>query len=139
MSEVDYGNNIDEMRSVITAGQGAQFWVYVSSANNTQAAVTRWSVSLESSDGRWSATITNDSPSKAVQTPGLSGIFLVKVTGSGPKMSQRELTPLAGTRPGIIGCNSNCASMVGIVADPGGTDAHYWTTWDALCNSTSSS
>jgi hypothetical protein len=35
--------------------------------------------------------------------------------------------------PADIGCNTNCASMVGIVANPDGHSANYWTTWDAYC------
>jgi len=43
------------------------------------------------------------------------------------------LKPQAGSKSDI-GCISNCAAMVGIVADPGGANAQYWTVWDAFCN-----
>lgn len=39
---------------------------------------------------------------------------------------------MSGSKPDI-GCNTNCASMVGIVATENGSDANYWTTWDAFC------
>jgi len=126
-------DNIDEIKSKVTLGNGAQFWAYISPSNNTSQYVTEWSVTLQQQDGNWQGTITSANPQQILQTPGLSGVFNVTVTASGPNMSERQLTPQAGSNPNV-GCNSNCAAMVGIVADPGGGDAHYWTVWDAFCS-----
>jgi hypothetical protein len=115
---------------VLTFGGGAQFWAYVSPSNNTAHAVTRWQVKL--TQGNWSDTITSDNPRQFLATPGLSGIFDVTVVASGPKMPEKRLSPQAGSKPNI-GCNNNCSAMVGIVASEDGTDASYWTVWDALC------
>jgi hypothetical protein len=116
----------------LEVGKGAKFWAYISPSNNTAKAVTKWSVTIAQKDGNWIGTITSANPYEQLQTPGLSGVFNVKVTGSGPKMPEHQLTPQAGSNPDI-GCNSNCAAMVGIVATPDGTDANYWTVWDAYC------
>lgn len=115
----------------LSGSPGAQFWAYISPQNDTAKAVTDWSVTI--SQGAWSGTITSANPTQQLQTPGLSGIFQVAVTGAGPGMPSQQLPPQAGSSTDI-GCNATCASMVGIVADPGGTSAEYWTTWDAFCN-----
>jgi hypothetical protein len=114
----------------LNVGHGALFWAYISPQNNTEKAVTKWSVTI--SQGNWSGTITSANPQQQLQTRGLSGLFDVVVTGSGPNMPEQKLKPQAGSKPNI-GCNSNCAAMVGIVATEDGKGAHYWTTWDAFC------
>jgi len=114
----------------LQVGKGAVFWAYISPQNNTEKAVTKWSVTI--SQGGWHGTITSANPRQQLQTPGLSGIFNVVVTGSGPNMPEQKLTPLPDSKPDI-GCNSNCAGMVGIVATADGKGANYWTVWDAYC------
>ena len=126
-------HNIDEMKSKIQPGGGAQFWAYISPQHSTSAHVTKWKVTIEQTDGNWIGSITSEDPYKTLQTPNLSGIFKVTVIASGPKMSEKQLTNLPESKPDI-GCNSNCAAMVGIVSNEDGTDAHYWTVWDAFCN-----
>ena len=113
-------------------GDGAQFWAYISPSNDTEKYVTEWEVKLEQVDGNWTGTISSDDPTKTLQTPGLSGEFNVTVTASGPNFKEKKLE--VKDSPPNIGCNANCASMVGIVATPDGNDATYWTTWDAFCN-----
>lgn len=115
----------------LTVGNGALFWAYISPQNDTAAKVTKWAVTIEQGD--WSGMISSDDPQAQLQTPGLSGIFKVTVTGSGPNMAGMTLSPQAGSSANI-GCNSNCASFVGIVANEDGTSAEYWTTWDAFCS-----
>ena len=88
-------------------------------------------VTISSDD--WAGSISSDDPTEQLKTPGLSGTFNVKVMAEGPEFSWQELKPQEGSSADI-GCNSNCASMVGIVADPGGGSAVYWTTWDAMCS-----
>lgn len=110
---------------------GASFWAYISPQNNTAAVVTQWSVTI--SQGSWNGTISSANPTEQLQTPGLSGIFSVEVTGSGPNMPKQQIQVQAGSNPDV-GCNANCASMVGIVANIAGDSAQYWTTWDAFCN-----
>jgi hypothetical protein len=118
-------------------GGGAQFLVYISPQNDTVKMITQWRVTF--SQGNWSQTISNDKPNE-IQTPNLSGIFDIKVeTLSGSTGTWREIPAQEGSK-NQIGCNSNCASMVGIVADstspaPGAINAHFWTTWDAFCKS----
>lgn len=112
-------------------GKGAKFWAYISPQNNTAKAVTKWQVTITQQDGSWIGNINSTNPTETLQTPGLSGTFNVVVVGSGPGMPARQLSPLAP--PADIGCNANCASMVGIVATPDGQSANYWTTWDAYC------
>jgi hypothetical protein len=89
-------------------------------------------VGLDPAEGWQLGTITSEDPYKVLQTPKLSGTFNVTVFGSGPKFAWQKLTVVSWS-PADIGCNSNCASMVGIVATPDGTAANYWTTWDAVC------
>ncbi len=119
-------------------GGGAQFWVYLSPQNNTAKVVSNWSVTL--SQGNWSDSITSQNPTKQIQTPGLSGIFNIKITelnGSTNPPRNIDIPPMPPST-NQIGCNSNCASMIGIVAlaNPplGGANAQFWTTWDALCS-----
>ncbi len=113
-------------------GGGAQFWAYISPQEETSKFVTKWTVKIEQKDGNWAGSITSDNPTAILQTPGLSGVFNVRVQASGPNFSEKTLSPVSWSPPDI-GCNSNCASMVGIVAVSGGGDANYWTTWDAVC------
>lgn len=122
----------------IQLGGGAQFWVYISPQNETAKMITKWRVTF--SQGNWSEMITSDNPTQQIRTNGLSGIFDIKVeTLSGSTGTWRAIPPQEGSK-NQIGCNSNCASMVGIVADsthpaPGAINAVFWTTWDAFCKS----
>ncbi|WP_160140232.1 hypothetical protein [Chryseobacterium sp. c4a] len=117
-------------------GGGAQFWVYLCPHNDTAKMITKWRVTF--SQGNWSDSISSDNPTKQIHTPNLSGIFEIKVELlSGSTGTWRQIPPQTGSH-NEIGCNSNCASMVGIVADSinppiGSINAHFWTTWDALC------
>lgn len=117
-------------------GGGAQFWVYLSPQNETAKMITKWRVTF--SQRNWSDFIASDNPTKQIQTPNLSGIFDIKVELlDGSTGTWREIPPQGGNE-NKIGCNSNCASMVGIVADSinppiGAINAHFWTTWDAMC------
>lgn len=121
------------VESAFELGGGAQFWAYISPQNDTSSNVTKWSVTLEQQDGNWSGTITSDNPTETLKTPDLSGIFNVTVKASGPKFEEKTLSPQQGSKP-TVGCNSNCAAMVGIVSNEDGTDANYWTVWDAVCS-----
>ncbi len=120
----------------IQLGNGAQFWVYLSPENNTVKMIGTWRVTF--SQGNWIGTISSENPTQMLQTPNLSGIFDIKVELlSGSTGTWRQIPPQQGST-NEIGCNSNCASMVGIVADsttppPGAINAHFWTTWDAFC------
>lgn len=123
---------IANISGTLKLGGGAQFWVYISPKNNTAKYLKKWSVTF--SQGRWSGTITSANPEQNLQTPGLSGVFKLKVVGTiGPILQPHALSPGAGCNADI-GCNSNCSSMVTIVAKAGGTDATYCTTWDAICS-----
>lgn len=122
-------NSEDTM--ALEVGNGAKFWAYISPSNNTAKVITKWSVTIQQRDGNWIGRITSETPDVVLQTPGLSGVFNVLVVGGGAHVPQHQL--LVSGSPPDIGCNSNCASMVGIVANPEGTDASYWTTWDAYC------
>jgi hypothetical protein len=113
-------------------GGGAEFWAYVSPQEETSKYVTDWKVSIEQTNGNWADSINSNDPQQELHTPNLSGIFNVKVTASGPNFKEMTLKPLPDSKPDV-GCNSNCAAMVGIVADKGGKGAHYWTVWDAVC------
>lgn len=128
----EVGSNVAEMKHKLQTTGGAKFWAYVSPQNDTEQNVTRWAVKLEQEGGNWMGTITSDDPQQTLQTPGLSGTFKVTVTASGPKFGQKQLTPISWSNADV-GCNSNCASMVGIVSNADGTDANYWTTSDAYC------
>jgi hypothetical protein len=121
----------------IQLGNGAQFWVYLSPQNDTSKMIGTWRVTF--SQGNWIGTISSENPTQMLQTPNLSGIFDIKVELlSGSTGTWRQIPPQQGST-NEIGCNSNCASMVGIVADstnpaPGAINAHFWTTWDAFCS-----
>ena len=135
MADEERGN-IDEIEEQVQSGAiqlggGAQFWAYISPSNNTAACLTSWSVTV--SQGSWSGTITWNDPQQILQTPNLSGIFDVTVEAAGQKFAWQKLKPTSYSKPNI-GCNSNCAAMIGIVANPDCTDANYWTTWDAVCS-----
>lgn len=118
-------------------GGGAQFWVYLSPQNNTSNVVKGWEVKF--SQGNWSDTISSENPTKQIQTPNLSGNFDIEVTelDYSTNPARRISIPAQNGSKNVIGCNSNCASFVGIVADEkpllGGANAQFWTTWDALC------
>ena len=120
----------------IQLGNGAQFWVYLSPQNDTTKMIGTWRVTF--TQGNWSGTISSENPTQQLQTPGLSGIFDIKVELlSGSTGTWRQIPPQQGST-NEIGCNRNCSSMVGLVADstspmPGAINAHFWTTWDALC------
>lgn len=123
---------VQNVEGTLELGGGAQFWVYISPKNDTAKYLKKWKVTF--SQGKWSGTISSDNPQQQLKTPGLSGIFKVKVVAAiGPILQPHTLSPGAGCQADI-GCNSNCASMVVIVAKPRGTDATYCTTWDAICS-----
>ncbi|MGJ3233092.1 MAG: hypothetical protein ACFE0P_14980 [Oceanicaulis sp.] len=115
----------------VGADKGAQFWAYISPSNNTAQVLTDWEITLTQKDGDWTGKMSKNGDQQ-LQTPGLSGVFDVKVVASGNGWGPTELQ--AKGSPSDVGCNSNCASMVGIVADQGGGGATYWTTWDAICS-----
>jgi hypothetical protein len=121
----------------LTVGTGAQFWVYLSPQNDTAKMIGEWRVKF--TQGNWSDSITSEDPTKQIKTPNLSGIFEITVElMSGSTGTWRAIPPQDGST-NQIGCNSNCASMVGIVADstnpaPGSINAHFWCTWDAFCS-----
>jgi hypothetical protein len=120
----------------VQLGNGAQFWVYLSPQNETSKMISTWRVTF--SQGNWSDSISSENPTKQIHTPNLSGIFDIKVELlSASTGTWRQIPPQAGSY-NEIGCNSNCASMVGIVAGStkppiGAINAHFWTTWDAMC------
>ena len=126
-------HNATDVVGAAELGNGARFWAYISPQNNTSAVVTKWSVTLQQLNGNWAGTITSDDPQQQLQTPGLSGVFKVIVTASGPNFGPVTLAPKPGSQADV-GCNSNCAAMVGIVADPVGGGAQYWPVWDAFLN-----
>lgn len=126
-------NNIHEMKSQVNLGNGATFWGYISPMNDTAKRITKWRIEIQQENGNWADVITSENPYYQPKTPNLSGIFKVKVTASGPQMSERVLTNLPDSKPDV-GCNSNCAAMIGIVSNADGTDANYWTVWDAFCS-----
>ena len=135
MADEERGN-IDEIQARVSSGElllgnGAQFWAYVSPSNNTAAFLTSWAVIV--SQGDWSGLITSSDPQQQLQTPNLSGIFDVAVVAAGRGFGAQALSPTSYSKPNI-GCNSNCAAMIGLVANPDCTDANYWTTWDAVCS-----
>ncbi len=115
----------------VGADKGAQFWAYISPSNDTAKVLTDWEITLTQKDGNWTGKMSK-SGDQQLQTPGLSGVFDVKVVASGSGWGPVELEPKGS--PADVGCNANCASMVGIVADEGGGGATYWTTWDAICS-----
>jgi hypothetical protein len=117
----------------LNCNDGAQFWAYISPQNDTSTWVTEWSVTISEKTGDWSQTITSNDPYEVIQTPGLSGVFDVEVMVSGPNITTTRRIGCLPDSHADVGCNSNCAAMIGIVASQDGTDAHYWTVWDAKC------
>lgn len=122
---------IEKVKSRTTLGTGAQFWVYISPSHDTKKYVTQWSVTF--SQGNWTGKITSENPEHILKTPGLSGVFTLKVEAGGPKFPIKKLNAQQDCNPDI-GCNTNCSGMVSIIANPSGTDAQYCTTWDAFCS-----
>jgi hypothetical protein len=110
-------------------GGGAQFWVDV--ANDAKPFITTWKVTISNND--WSGAVSSDNPREILKTPGLSGDFNVSVWAEGPDFDWQELSAGEGCQANI-GCNSNCASMVGLSTSPDGKSANYCTTWDAACS-----
>ena len=119
-------------------GGGAQFWVYLSPQNNTAKVIKEWSVKF--TQGNWSDSITSENPTKQIKTPNLSGNFDIEVTtlnsSTNPPIKVNIPAQLGSIN--VIGCNANCASFVGLVADEktllGGVNVKFWTTWDAMCS-----
>lgn len=124
------GDDISEVQARITLDKRAQFWAYISPTNDTASRLSSWQVRIRQSD--WVGFIDSDDPQKILQTPGRVGEFDVRVVAAGPNMPEKELAVKAGSNPNI-GCGPNCAAMVGIVASADGTDASYWTVWNAFC------
>lgn len=125
---------IANVGGAVALGNGAQFWAYLSPQNDTAARLGSWKVELQQTNGNWSGSISSSNPQAQLQTPQLSGEFIVKVTASmkGPEPLELTLQPSPGSQRNI-GCNSNCAAMVGIIASADGKSATYWTVWDAMC------
>lgn len=123
------------IEGILELGGGAQFWVYISPQNNTPLYVTKWEVTIQQIDGNWSSSINSDQPHQQLKTPELSGVFKVTVKASGPNFPETILSPQASSKTDV-GCNSNCAAMVGIVAKESCDGAAYWTVWDAMCKRT---
>jgi len=131
MSDISQADFEQAGGSVELLGKGACFWVYLSPQNDTAKVVKDWVVTL--TQGEWSASISSKDPRPFLQTEGMSGVFEVRVEWQQPPNDLViDLTPLPDTNPDV-GCNSNCAAMIGIVADEQGSSANYWTVWDALC------
>jgi len=127
-----YGNNLTKISDRLELGAGAQFWAYVSPQNNTEKNVSKWEITLQQENGNWTGRIISEQPEKILRTPNLSGTFRLVVTASGPHFKEMKLGPASDSKPSI-GCNANCAAMIGIVATPDGKSANYWTVWDAIC------
>jgi hypothetical protein len=122
-----------ENQGQLTVGNGAKFWAYLSPEYNTPQFVTEWNIQIQQENGNWADVISSADPGYAPQTPNLSGVFKLRVTASGPNFGTITLSPVSWSKPDI-GCNTNCASMIGIVVAPDGKSANYWTTWDAYCS-----
>lgn len=118
----------------LSLGSGAQFWAYISPQNKTAKRLVAWRVDL--SNDSWVGSIDSSNPQAHLQTPNLSGIFDIKVTAllDGPTPVELTLQPSPGSQP-RIGCDINCAAMIGIVVSEDGKSATYWTTWDAMYQS----
>ena len=127
-------NGVANVGGKLSLGKGAQFWAYISPQNRTGQRLVSWKVEV-SRDG-WRGSIDSRNPQAHLQTPNLSGVFDVRVTVclAGPSPVELVLQPSPGSQPGI-GCDVNCAAMIGIVVNEDGTSATYWTTWDAMCSS----
>jgi hypothetical protein len=123
--------SFNEVASEDDLGGGAYFWVYLSPQGNTAEIVKDWTVTL--TQGDWTGSISSDQSPPTLQTDGMSGEFDVRVVWrqSATEPMDVQLDPLPDSNPNI-GCNDNCAAMIGIVAESD-TEAHYWTVWDAFC------
>jgi hypothetical protein len=122
-----------EKQGQLIVGNGARFWSYLSTEYNTPQFVTEWNIQIQQENGNWTDVISSADPGYEPQTPGLSGIFKLRVTASGPNFGTIALSPTSWSKPDI-GCHANCAAMIGIVAAPDGKSAQYWTTSDAYCS-----
>lgn len=125
-------SGVANVKSSLSLRKGAQFWAYISPQNKTAKRLVAWRVEL--SNDSWQGSIDSRNPQAHLQTPNLSGIFDVKVTAclDGAKPVELTLQPSPGSQS-RIGCDSNCAAMIGIVVSEDGRSATYWTTWDAMC------
>ena len=122
--------SFNDVASESDLGGGAYFWVYISPQGDTKDVVKDWTVTL--TQGNWTGSISSDDPSPTLQTDGMSGEFDVRVEWRQPPNELViDLQPCPDSKPNI-GCNENCASMIGIVAQSQDS-ACYWTTWDAVC------
>ncbi len=124
-------SGVANVQTNLSPGHGAQFWAYISPQNKTAKRLVAWRVDL--SNDSWKGSIDSDNPQAHLQTPNLSGIFDVKVTAclDGATAVELTLQPSPGSQP-RIGCDVNCAAMIGIVVSEDGRSATYWTTWDAM-------
>lgn len=111
---------------------GAQFWVQISTLNDTFKQITKWRLELRHESGKWTGDINSFAPTVIPHASNLSGTFLLKVFAGGPHVPYRQLTPLEGSDPHIV-CGHGSASMVGIRASADGKNAHYWTAASAFC------
>jgi hypothetical protein len=132
MADEEATASFNEVASESDLGGGAYFWVYLSPQGNTKDIVKDWTVTL--TQGNWSGSINSSQNPPVLQTDGLSGDFDLRVEWRPEPTEplQIEVQPCDGTKPGIIGCNVNCASMIGLLAESK-EKACYWTTWDAFC------
>jgi hypothetical protein len=113
-------------------GSGAYFWIYLSPQHETEKVITDWTVTLTQGDKIWSIHSTDPEPT--LKTLGGSGVFEVRVEWRNPETKVVQLLkPLPESKP-EIGCNENCAGMIGLLAPGEGEEAGYWTVWDAFCN-----
>lgn len=130
MADGDAVASFNQVASESDLGNGAYFWVYISPQDDTKDIVKDWTVTL--TQGNWTGSISSDQDPPTLQTDGLSGEFDVRVEWRQPPNELVvDLEPCADSKPNI-GCNDNCAAMIGIVAQ-GPDTACYWTVWDAFC------
>jgi hypothetical protein len=122
--------SFNDVASESDLGGGAYFWVYISPQGDTKDVVKDWTVTL--TQGDWTGSISSDQDPPTLQTDGLSGEFDVRVEWRQPPNDLVvELDPCSDSKPNV-GCNDNCAAMIGIVAESR-EKACYWTVWDAFC------
>jgi hypothetical protein len=127
----DEQGDFEQVGSVADLGGGAYFWVYLSPQNETAEIVKDWTVTL--SQGDWTASISSNQDPPVLQTQGMSGEFDVRVTWRQPPTEVVvPLKPSPESKPNV-GCNENCAAMIGIVAGKDGAMPTYWTVWNAFC------